>query len=278
MNPCESQSEGGTRSLWTGSTLPELSLHHVDIDQGMSWLQKICSTAVRSALFMPRMIPHRTTQMPWSKMRHQVNHTLTTKIGAACLGIPLNLISKSAAHCTWWSDPFLSHGTPWLRCLLQRSPHPVWFCSTHVDRRPLSNGAVVTPAKKTKLHDLLSTKQDAHMHNGERPSPRIPDLLCCQKENNIHPHTKKSKGKNHINQRTEQHKLKRWGTTSKKQWDRLEFYLTFHIMSAFSRSHLSTSASEKLGKWVRKAGCSWLLKVYRYTGVSTGMPTPPKKI
>lgn len=115
---------------------------------------------------------------------------LRQKIGAACLGILLNLVSKSAARCKRLSDPFLSHGTPWLRCLLQRSPHPVWFCSTHVDRRPLSNGAVVTPAKKTKTA-LLSTKQDAHMHNGERPSPTIPDLLCCKKENNIHPHTKK---------------------------------------------------------------------------------------
>lgn len=198
-------------------------------------------------------------QLPWSKMRHQVNHTLATKIGAACLGIFLNLVSKSAARCKRLSDPFLSHGTPWLRCLLQRSPHPVWFCSTHVDRRPLSNGAVVTPAKKTKT-DLLSTKQDAHMHNGERPSPRIPDLLCCKKENNIRPHTNKSK-------RKKSHQSKDWTAQTKTMRNYIhpknsenppEFYLIlFPSLSAFSRSQLSTSASEKLGKWVRKAGCSW---------------------
>lgn len=162
MNPCESQSEGGTRSLWTGSTLPELSLHHVDIDQGMSWLQKICSTAVRSALFMPRMIPHRTTQMPWSKMRHQVNHTLTTKIGAACLGIPLNLISKSAAHCTWWSDPFLSHGTPWLRCLLQRSPHPVVLQHSRRPSTPFKRCCGHTCKKNKTAWSFVNQTRCAH--------------------------------------------------------------------------------------------------------------------
>lgn len=199
-------------------------------------------------------------QLPWSKMRHQVNHTLATKIGAACLGIFLNLVSKSAARCKRLSDPFLSHGTPWLRCLLQRSPHPVWFCSTHVDRRPLSNGAVVTPAKKTKT-DLLSTKQDAHMHNSERPSPRIPDLLRCKNENNIHPHTKKSK-------RKKSHQSKDWTTQTKTRRNYrsyiqktmrsprvLPYFVP--IMSAFSRSQMSTSASEKLAKAISVFRLGW---------------------
>ena len=184
------------------------------------------------------------------------NHTLTTKIGAASLGILLNLISKSAAHCTWWSDPFLSHGTPWLRCLLQRSPHPVWFCSTHVDRRPLSNGAVVIPAKKTKT-DVLSTKQDAHMHKGERPSPRIPDLLCLQKGKQ-HPSTHKQNKRKKTHQRTEQHKVKDEELHPIKQWDHLEFYLIlFPSLLAFSRSQLSISASEKLAKAIPVLRLGW---------------------
>lgn len=199
---------------------------------------------------------HRTMQLPWRKMRHQVNHTLTTKTGAACLGILLNLISKSAAHCTWWSHHFLSHGTPWLRCLLQRSPHPVWFCSTHVDRRPLSNGAVVTPAKKAKT-DLLSTKQDAHMLNGERPSPRIPDLLCCKKENNIHPrHKKKVKGKITWKDWTTQ--IKRWGTTSKKTM-RSPGVLPYFFPSC-RPSHAANWALQPPRSWANECG-GWILDI-----------------
>ena len=40
-------------------------------------------------------------------------------------------------------------------------PPPAWFCSTHVDRRPLSNGAVVTPAK---------SKSESSQPNKMRPT------------------------------------------------------------------------------------------------------------
>ena len=219
MNPCESQKRCGTRSLSNGSTFMKIITTSC-----RPWSRYELTRKKNPQLSDPhyscrgwfhRETNHRTMQLPWRKMRHQVNHTLTTKTGAACLGILLNLISKSAAHCTWWSHHFLSHGTPWLRCLLQRSPHPVWFCSTHVDRRPLSNGAVVTPAKKAKT-DLLSTKQDAHMLNGERTIAKNSRFALLQKGKQHPSTTQKKKVKGKITWKDWTTQIKRWGTTSKK--------------------------------------------------------------
>ncbi len=189
----------------------------------MSCLEKICcQIRIIHAEDDSTKRHHRTTQMPRRRMRHQVNHTLVTKIGAACLRIFLNLISKSAARCKWSSDPFLLHCTLWLRCLLQRSPHPHGFAALTSTVDPFQT-VLWSHLPRPKVN-LLNQTRCAHTHlyiyvyvyiyifflqivfaftmvKGIAKNSRFA-LLQKGKQ---HPHTK-TKGKSH--QSTEQPKLK----------------------------------------------------------------------
>lgn len=222
----------------------------------MSWLEKVCSTVpqLSDPHYSYRRWFHRDEPLTNAMKQNETSSEPAKRQKLGQLASEISLISfQSQQHIARtvmkWPFSFARHTVVALS--FATVPPPAWFCSTHVDRRPLSNGAVVTPAKKetkTDLLNLLSAKQHAHMHNGERHRQ---DFQICSNAKSKTTSTHKQKIQGKITSKDWPTQIKKWGTTSKKQWDRLEFTLFYHLMPAFSRSQLSTSASvNEWGGWM----------------------------